>query len=528
MTKRKLLSDEQIREFIVNGFLVLKTKAPKDLHDRIYEKIKWSNDNEFNFGNNVLPRVPELQEVLDDPVLDGAVASVLGPNYIATPHRFMHASEPVGNEQSAFKVGDHMPKMGEGSSGSSAWHQDAQSPLSRPRYHVPRMCLLLYFPQDTPHAMGNTRVIPASHLYANVPENSFGRAVQPNNIEAGSFVLIAFDIIHAAAPNFTNKSRYMFKFVFARTEHPRQPSWNNQAIDWSPPSNNLAPADLTQVWASQWRWMRGDGTVPSATAPLDMDAVLARLGSADQEARLAAIYQLAGAGKAAIPGLINQITARAGEERHLAPLRQSNAARYAPETVKRGRQWSEGATAMEDAAYALGRMGPEAMGALTELCHHEDPWVRINGAFAFGEQGPQGREAMRVLAALLDDPEHAVVRSALAAIAAMASDASAALPAIRRLLRVDHPNWLTPISREWTAQDQIRFDAMLALLGSKVDPAELEDICVESLGDTNGYVSAIAVEVLTALATPTATKAALSFLKPRRWDDTLKGRVKGY
>ncbi len=533
MPARKLLTDEQIREFIVNGFLVLKTEAPRDLHDRIYEKIKWSNNNEFNFGNNVLPRVPELQRVLDDPVLDGAVASVLGPNYMATPHRFMHASEPVEGEPGDFEVTDHMPKMGERSSGSSAWHQDAQSPLSRPRYHMPRMCLVLYYPQDTPLEMGNTRVIPASHLYAAVPEEAFERAVQPDNIEAGSFVLIAFDIIHAAAPNFTEFSRYMFKFVFARLEHPATPSWDNQTADWSPPENNLSPKDLDQVWAARWRWMRGDHRLPASDHAVDIDAALSSLGKSDQEERLAAIYALAGAGAAAIAPLAEAITAQAGQTRHIAPTRpqagtRGREAQYAAEARKQGRQWSEGATAMEDAAYALGRMGKAAVPALIELCRHDDPWVRINGAFALGELGPDGNQGFAQLVAMLGDKEQTVVRSALAAIAAMATDADIAVPAIRRLLETHDPDWQVPISREWSAEDQVRFDAMLALLSSDVDEKALEDICIGSLDDANGYVAGFAIEGLIRLGTPRATDAALQFLKTRRWDDSLKRQVKGY
>ena len=67
------LTDDQIREFICNGVLVLDSQTEPATHERIFEKIEWNNDHEFNMGNNVLPRIPELQTVLDSPVVSGAL-----------------------------------------------------------------------------------------------------------------------------------------------------------------------------------------------------------------------------------------------------------------------------------------------------------------------------------------------------------------------------------------------------------------------------------------------------------------------
>ena len=67
-----LLSDEQMKEFIVNGFVKLKTELPSDVHQRIYERTEEVFEREGNPGNNVLPRVPELGKVFADPVVTGA------------------------------------------------------------------------------------------------------------------------------------------------------------------------------------------------------------------------------------------------------------------------------------------------------------------------------------------------------------------------------------------------------------------------------------------------------------------------
>ena len=92
------LNDEQMRRFICDGVIVLDSDISASIHQTIYDKIQWNNTREFNMGNNVLPRVPELQKILDSPVIHGAMQSVLGDDYILHPHRFMHASEPVDAE----------------------------------------------------------------------------------------------------------------------------------------------------------------------------------------------------------------------------------------------------------------------------------------------------------------------------------------------------------------------------------------------------------------------------------------------
>ena len=93
------LDDEQIRRFICDGVVVLDSGVAPEVHQRIYDKIQWCNTHEFNMGNNVLPRVAELQQVLDAPAVRGALASVLGDGYLLHPHRFMHASEPLDEEE---------------------------------------------------------------------------------------------------------------------------------------------------------------------------------------------------------------------------------------------------------------------------------------------------------------------------------------------------------------------------------------------------------------------------------------------
>ena len=83
----KLLSDEQVRAFIANGCLTLQPELPAAFHREMFDRFVGiiGSDNDHNPGNNLLPLVPELQLVFDDPVIKGALKSVLGEDYMMHP-----------------------------------------------------------------------------------------------------------------------------------------------------------------------------------------------------------------------------------------------------------------------------------------------------------------------------------------------------------------------------------------------------------------------------------------------------------
>ena len=85
-----LLSDAQMRQYITRGFVVLKTNLPASLHETIYQKTEEAFEKEGNPGNNIRPRVPELNQVVADPALIGGLQSVLGPGFIMHAHRHPH------------------------------------------------------------------------------------------------------------------------------------------------------------------------------------------------------------------------------------------------------------------------------------------------------------------------------------------------------------------------------------------------------------------------------------------------------
>ena len=81
MTSPTLLTDAQIQRFVAHGYLCLRTELPDSFHRAILERFDALIGAEANLnpGNNLLPAVPELDQVFADPVVRGALTSVVGP-----------------------------------------------------------------------------------------------------------------------------------------------------------------------------------------------------------------------------------------------------------------------------------------------------------------------------------------------------------------------------------------------------------------------------------------------------------------
>ena len=534
------LTDEQVRRFICDGVILLDSSLPPEFHQDIFEKMEWSNRQEFNMGNNVLPRIAELQQLLDDPVVHGAVQSVLGDDYMLHPHRYMHANEPLAEEDRSLELTgfEYQPPVGEGSTANSGWHQDGQCPLGRFRHHVPRIAMIIYFPQDTPAVRGPTRVIPGTHLHALLFDSDFPYGLVGDHIKAGTCMLTAFDIAHGALSNRTDSSRYMFKFCYLRTRNPTGPSWDGGEVAWQPPKARLAQFDHHRAWSHIWDWMRGAPRLASRTDEVSSDARewMGKLNGADQKARLEAIYELAAMGAEAIGPLRESLLRFAGLGREIPPPYdpyRKKPDRFTPDDEDRlVRHWNDGAVVPQDEAYALGAMGEVAVRPLTELLGHDDAWIKINAAFALGEIGEAAACAMPDLARLLSHELPQVARASLDAMAFIGTNTRVALPSIRKLLTVNNPDWQEPSPRAgWTGENQARFNAMCALLNSDIPVEELDDVLVASLDDETGYVHAMALEALTERRDGedrAGLRRALDYLMTHRWDHTLANDFRVY
>ena len=105
-------------------------------------------------GNNIQARVPELSYILTAPVVAGALETLLGPGALQYPHMYCHNLEPEGSRQQSRSF--NLAQTG-------TCHQDAFSPLGRPRHHNPWHCYVCYYPQDTQEREA-THIIPSSQF----------------------------------------------------------------------------------------------------------------------------------------------------------------------------------------------------------------------------------------------------------------------------------------------------------------------------------------------------------------------------
>jgi hypothetical protein len=387
--------------------------------------------------------------------------------------------------------------------------------------------MILYFPQDTPVERGPTRVIPGTHLHARLHDSDYPFALVPDHIQAGTCLLIAFDIGHAGLSNLTNLSRYMFKFVFMRCSNPVTPSWDGGSDTWHPPRQRLGQFSHDRAHAYIWDWMRvalhtSQASPVEDVDPTAMDTLIGQLNHDDQALRLDAIYTLAGTGADAVDALATSLLTCAGKQREFnLRYRKDDQNQYIPEGDPHERRWSEGAYVVQDEAYALGAIGTPAISTLIKLLGHDDAWIKINAAFALGETGSAAASAVSALTDQLGHERHQVVRAVLDAISCIGCNTSVAFAAIKQLLTSTNTAWQKPIMRGWSGENQVRFNAMCTLLCSDIPVQDMEDLLIDCLDDDNGYVPALALELLTRDGSRRGMQSALSFLKTHRWDDTL-------
>ncbi len=460
MADLQLLTDDQMRQFIVNGYVVVRPDLDDAFHERVFAETQTVFENEGNPGNNLVPRIPAVQQVLDSPEVRGGLTSILGEGYYTQPHRHCHYNPP-GSQ------GQHL-------------HQDGSSRWS----HRTRRILLFYYPQDTPEELGPTAVVPGSHFYAtregvgNFPE-------LPLCGRAGTVAIVHYDLFHRASPNRTGRNRYMMKFLFARTAEPRSPSWKNGGPGW-PAGGSALDLDPSggpdrRMYEHVWDWHLGrtsngaaeDGPAGAADSAETVAELLAGMEEDCEGARLRAAYALSGAGSAAAPGLTRLLHADSQELRR-------------------------------NACHALSAIGEAAVGPLIDAlqggaAEHE----RAEAAETLGDIGLAAEPAIPALTGRLQDDSDQVRAQAAEALGTIAQTDSAAAPALAGALGDE--------------SGSVRRNAAFALIqlgphGEAAIPA-LGDV----LDDEDRYVRGDAAQALLRIGTPRALETVLPFLETSRW-----------
>ena len=159
----KLLSDSQMQQFIVNGYVSVKAGFPSPFHQSVYARAEEIFSTQGNPGNHILPAIPQLADLFSHPAVTGALTSILGPGYAMHPHRHCHLTPPHKTAQ--------------------RHHQDSYEDDQNVRHHRTRWAMAFYYPQDVTVEMGPTSVLPASQYYTSRDQaenrTSFYSAARP-------------------------------------------------------------------------------------------------------------------------------------------------------------------------------------------------------------------------------------------------------------------------------------------------------------------------------------------------------------
>ena len=480
------LTDAQMRDFIVNGHITIKAGLPRSFHETIYRKTQEYTAKEGNLGNNILPRVPELQAVFEDPVVRGAFTSILGENYAMHSHRHPHQNRPHSDGQ--------------------GFHKDSYWGYQKVRHHCPRWAMAFYYPQDSPLEIGPSAVLPGTQYYSTrITEDNDGELALSG--EAGTMTIIHFDLWHRAMANQTDKTRYMMKFQFTRMDPPQEPEWNVADPHWKLEDNDPAIPVHQGAWRHIWNWVAGEsngdstqpanGTLTDHITTLDADDASVRSRAADElgllgesaaeavpyliqalhdgyePVRLNAAYTLGAIGEPAVPQLIEVLGDENGPTRRMA-------------------------------AYALAAVGAPAVPALSEALQHTKDAVRIEASYALAQIGSSAKSAIPALMERAKDECVEVRRYLAEAFGSLGATAAPAVPDLTDMVADDDDK-------------QVRFEAALAL--AQIGPAANAAVPVlaKALWDEDRYVRDNAIHALKRIDTPEAESALFDYLLMARW-----------
>ena len=81
--KPVLLTDDQMKAFIRDGVLLLKTDFPRSFHEDLVNQLNEVYAEEGNPGNNILPRIRDIQKVFEPSRRDGRPHERAGTGLLA-------------------------------------------------------------------------------------------------------------------------------------------------------------------------------------------------------------------------------------------------------------------------------------------------------------------------------------------------------------------------------------------------------------------------------------------------------------
>lgn len=484
-----LLSDDQMAQFIAHGYVQLQTDFSEEFHQAVLRKMNEVYANEGNPGNNLVPRIPEIQQFFDHPVVKGALTSVLGEGYVMHAHRHGHFNRPGTSD--------------------GGWHKDNYWGNEKTRNHLPWSAMIFYYPQDVTPDMGPTEIIPGSqNRYIVAPKDE---TVVPVVGKAGTMALISYDIWHRATANRSMNDRYMLKFLFFRLKAPSRPEWNNARKEWRPPENRLPVPDNTLLWEHVWNWMSGSPAWKQGAGRIERmedsgkraEAELTELAETllggEENDALNAAYALAARGNEGVPALLRGL-------------------RHREDGVVEPRRYSVPRLSAHGLAAAGSAAVPALIEALDEADAYADRDVLGQIAFALGEIGEAAAAAVPRLIGLLKEPSAFIRQHAAEALGMIGQSPALSVPALSEALNDSEP--------------YVRFTAGLALARFGPDAEGAVPALKRALADDQvarpllpspradqgaRYVSAIAATALERIRTNEALDVLLPYLQTARW-----------
>ena len=73
--------------------------------------------------------------------------------------------------------------------------------------------------------------------------------------EAGTVILIHYNVWYRALCNHSGHNRHMLKFLFCRASEPVAPDWDHRGIAWQSPEDREHDP-LEPLWRAMWNWNR--------------------------------------------------------------------------------------------------------------------------------------------------------------------------------------------------------------------------------------------------------------------------------
>jgi HEAT repeat protein len=480
-----LLNDEQIAQFITHGFITLKTDFSDEFHNTVLSKMAEVYAKEGNPGNNLIPRVPEVQKFFDHPTVRGGLTSLLGPDYVMHTHRHGHFNRPGTSD--------------------GGWHKDNYWGNEKTRNHVPWSAMIFYYPQDVTPDMGPTGIMPGSQNRYKI--NKDEEINFPVVGEKGTLALISYDLWHRATANSSLNDRYMLKFIFFRMKAPTHPEWNNQRKHWQTPQDMMPVKDNSILWEDVWNWMSGTPSwqkrqLDPASAPKsptdDVAALTEALYGENENDALNAAYSLAALGEKGVPALAEALQFK--DEDVVHPLKYS-----LPRL----------------AAHGLAAAGPVAIPALIDAldAEYENPDVRGQVAYALGEMREHAAPAVPKLVKLLEEGSPFVRQHVVEALGQIRQPTELTVPALSKSLQDEdvYTRFLSGLALARIGPDAAA--AVPALAQALHDETLSKSLMLGKSKDDRGarYVSAIASTALQRIRTDEALDVLLPFLQTAKW-----------